>query len=852
MSERRLDLLLDRNSKLTAQCDVQRKQINQLEKRLEELAAKEEERHETLLCVNRLWEELNASIGFIQYRATGRPAEAQQENTEATDADLLRKANPFLAKLLSTHLAGDKEAQGIADDFADDASEVEEALRQRMSATLEAATAVLQLVEAQAAAGGGSAGGDADPDAGLPSPTTGGTHNRASNSKDAQLAALNNLLKAENNRLRDQALLDATKIKSLQSSLADREDELLVAQRKINQLKAAGNSGGLAGAAPAAGEQAARGGGGSPVAGAPAAASADAADTARLHQLLQKRTTELDEREDAMIKADREIRDLKDSLTSERERMARMQQYDQERFRHLNVELQKMEDRNRELARSRDALLVQLHEARFQLEQASHIRRQLPAADERIRELDRQLAGLRQQRAETESALQRERAAGVGRQTAGELQEMITTLQRELATLRAATEKHKGLAAELEAAKAAAEVQRQAAEAAQGEARVLRERCSQQRAALSQQQDKENQWKEREADLRMFVEVATQSCLPAGREGQELVQARAAEAKLKEQVADLLGRLQSSAQQQAVQTAQQRADTAQQQLDTAVEEAARLRAEAAGLQRQVAALQQQVTDLKQEGEAYMGEIESVGQAYEDMQAQNQRLLTSLAQRDEDASKMLQQATAAAQERQQLAEERADAEGAAKRAQQAQQLAQQRTLELEARVQALLHELDKIQGEARAAAARAEAADAEVQAREQLLAAARADAEAAQKEATRLGAERNAEAEKAQKDGARLRRMEEQLQDAQQRLERIRQQNASPAAVDTELQAECSALRAMINCNVCHQRQKDVIITKCWHMFCQHCIKRNLESRHRKCPGCGVGFGQGDVKHFFFT
>lgn len=75
----------------------------------------------------------------------------------------------------------------IADDFADDVSTVEEALRQRMSATLEAATAVLQLVEAQAAAGGGSAGGDADADAGLPSPTTGGARGRASNSKDAQV-----------------------------------------------------------------------------------------------------------------------------------------------------------------------------------------------------------------------------------------------------------------------------------------------------------------------------------------------------------------------------------------------------------------------------------------------------------------------------------------------------------------------------------------------------------------------------------------------------------------------------------------------------------------------------------------
>lgn len=43
---------------------------------------------------------------------------------------------------------------------------------------------------------------------------------RGGNSKDAQLAALNNLLKAENNRLRDQAVLDATKIKQLQSGLA--------------------------------------------------------------------------------------------------------------------------------------------------------------------------------------------------------------------------------------------------------------------------------------------------------------------------------------------------------------------------------------------------------------------------------------------------------------------------------------------------------------------------------------------------------------------------------------------------------------------------------------------------------
>ena len=51
--------------------------------------------------------------------------------------------------------------------------------------------------------------------------------------------------------------------------------------------------------------------------------------------------------------------------------------------------------------------------------------------------------------------------------------------------------------------------------------------------------------------------------------------------------------------------------------------------------------------------------------------------------------------------------------------------------------------------------------------------------------------------------------------------------AGPFCALVRVQAECAALRNMINCNVCHQRQKDVVITKCWHMFCNHCIQRNL-------------------------
>jgi hypothetical protein len=95
-----------------------------------------------------------------------------------------------------------------AEDFAEDVGEVEGRLRQRMAATLEGAAAALAAVEARCSSEGGGGGGD------------GGGSAAAAASKDAQLAALNNLLKAENNRLRDQALQDATKIKQLQCSLA--------------------------------------------------------------------------------------------------------------------------------------------------------------------------------------------------------------------------------------------------------------------------------------------------------------------------------------------------------------------------------------------------------------------------------------------------------------------------------------------------------------------------------------------------------------------------------------------------------------------------------------------------------
>ncbi len=51
------------------------------------------------------------------------------------------------------------------------------------------------------------------------------------------------------------------------------------------------------------------------------------------------------------------------------------------------------------------------------------------------------------------------------------------------------------------------------------------------------------------------------------------------------------------------------------------------------------------------------------------------------------------------------------------------------------------------------------------------------------------------------------------------------------------------MRRLLNCNVCHERRKNRIITKCCHVFCDVCIDRTLTARNRKCPGCGIVFAK---------
>jgi len=70
---------------------------------------------------------------------------------------------------------------------------------------------------------------------------------------------------------------------------------------------------------------------------------------------------------------------------------------------------------------------------------------------------------------------------------------------------------------------------------------------------------------------------------------------------------------------------------------------------------------------------------------------------------------------------------------------------------------------------------------------------------------------------------------------QTKVGRLRRSQDTAEAVQ-ELELELSQVRKQLKCSVCCERQKNVIIKKCWHMFCKQCVDRVIEARSRKCPG----------------
>ncbi len=67
-----------------------------------------------------------------------------------------------------------------------------------------------------------------------------------------------------------------------------------------------------------------------------------------------------------------------------------------------------------------------------------------------------------------------------------------------------------------------------------------------------------------------------------------------------------------------------------------------------------------------------------------------------------------------------------------------------------------------------------------------------------------------------------------------------------------LKEEIKEYKEQLRCPSCKVKQKDAVLTKCFHVFCFDCLQKRYDTRQRKCPKCNAGFGANDFRKLYLS
>ncbi|KAJ9512050.1 hypothetical protein QJQ45_004599 [Haematococcus lacustris] len=853
----KLAVLQHQNQKLAVQLEEKRREHKLLQDRVAQLEGSAEEYAQTLLVVNRSWEQLNDDVQHLLKSAGGSQPDAPLSPVPGVPAS----ADPFLRKLLAGASAAQlKEANDALKSLNSGKTDVEVALQRRADGTKAALASLLAQVHALRAGQASST----DP-------------TEQQQQQQANLAAGRSRLLAEQLRQTSDRHLEAIeRIKRLENELADAEavsadsdqlSELSNVQRKCVALQSSHGQ-------DLASQQYGNEGPARPL---PEAA---ADDVQELRRALQARTAEIEQEQDAHFATKRELAAVLARFGNESSWVPNT-----EMFKALLQQVLALQSAVEARGRELEALARERDQADMRAADRAAVALRESQLAARFAELSAQHKQLQSSRAEAEQramklegrlAEEKERAAG--NPTTAELQMMIQTLRSGIAL------KEKELAQAKVLRDRVAKQTEEMAECKKANQLLL---CQVQRLTefvqLQQLQCEKLLEPHAVAEDQLLDEQALTEALSccssiASLEHRQLGHPSSqsdADSHWKAKCTALARQLEDhelSKQAAAAATAEL---AARQQLAAEVQSSAALRAElvAAGVRQQ--ALEAQLAAAREECELYSSEIDETSKLHDNMQTQTTRVLAQLANKEEALSSAHAEKLKMAQQLSRLEESLASGKAEVDRLAAANKAAAAAQDLLGAELQRLAGDLameyacvprlhdafpagsscSQAKEQARGHNARCGVLEAEVRVKEEEAASLQAQLQAAQQQLAALREQLAEVEERGVKDRSKRQRVEEDNKALTARVDKLRKTASSGpggSAGGRETAAEVEAMRKLLNCNVCHERQKNVIITKCCHVFCDKCIKRNLDSRNRKCPGCGTAFGQADVKQFFFT
>lgn len=474
-------------------------------------------------------------------------------------------------------------------------------------------------------------------------------------------------------------------------------------------------------------------------------------------------------------------------------------------------------------------------------ESADAARNVIQDSEARIEELERQLQQCIIERNDLEAKVEEAEQDSGRKDIKAEFRVMASAFSKEMDMMEAQLSRCKETAREATTLREDAHSLKEQLNRKMDDRKSLIDKCAQQMEeikslkALVEKSQKETQ------ELQIFLEMYGQERF----DNRDVAEIKESERRARAQAEVLRSALDEHSLELRVKAANEAEAACQERLSAAESELADLRVKLDVSEREVLELKEAIKVKDSEAEAYISEIETIGQAYEDMQTQNQHLLHQVADRDDYNIKIVSESVKTKQMQNLLLSEKQTIENQLVQVKASHESFKSKITSSEDQMKMDLNEASKASMESKhlslsVESAKWELADAEKELKWLRSSVASSEKEFEQTQQKLLEFEAELERERAEK-----RKFDEEVGEVNKTILELTSESGE-AAIQKH-QDEVKECKAILKCGVCFDRPKEVVITKCFHLFCNPCIQRNLEIRHRKCPGCGTAFGQSDVR-----
>ncbi|TKR67432.1 hypothetical protein L596_023585 [Steinernema carpocapsae] len=269
------------------------------------------------------------------------------------------------------------------------------------------------------------------------------------------------------------------------------------------------------------------------------------------------------------------------------------------------------------------------------------------------------------------------------------------------------------------------------------------------------------------------------------------------------------------------------------------------------LEEQAERLKKDAASAKNEEVGLMDEMESIGHAFETMQEQNQKLIDQLKERDDANLKLMSEQIRGTQSVKKLKEEsemlsnhttalqhQLGAQGLlTEKVEEREKMLIQAKKELEAQIS--MHSQAMEASRRKTAELSQQCGDRQVQ------------LEKVNSQLSDLQGAISKKMAMIEQDAYKMHRLEEDKNALKRKLDHRRKMEKADN-IEEALLEEIKEMKDAMKCPSCKVKQKDAILTKCFHVFCMDCLKTRYETRRRKCPKCNAAFGANDYRRVYIA